>query len=184
LGGSQIGFRARYRLTDRVHLAARVSTPTGNSRGKEAALALDVTPIKAVPLTITIERRVALDDGGRNALGVGLFGGFEREILPRIQVDGYGQAGVVGIRTRDLYADGALRVERAVARVGRARLGVGAGLWGGAQPGVSRFDVGPQVVAHAPIGRLSIRFGAEWRQRATGNARPGSGPVLSLGADF
>jgi hypothetical protein len=184
LGGSQVGMRARYRLLGRVHLVARVSTPTGNDRGKEAALALDVTPLRTLPFTVTIERRLALDSGGRSAFGVGMFGGFDREILPRTRIDGYGQAGVVGVRSRDAYADGALRLERELAVVGQVRIGAGAGLWGGAQPGVSRVDVGPQVVAHAPIGRLSVRIGAEWRQRMAGNARPGSGPVLSLGADF
>jgi hypothetical protein len=184
LGGSQVGIRARYRLGDRVHLAARISAPTANNRGKEAALALDVSPFVSLPLTLMVERRVALDSGGRNAFGVGMFGGLDREVLPRIRLDGYGQVGIVGIRSRDLYADGAVRVERELAVAGRVRIGAGAGLWGGAQPGASRVDVGPQLVVHAPIGALSVRLGAEWRQRTVGDARPGSGPVLSLGADF
>jgi hypothetical protein len=29
-----------------------------------------------------------------------------------------------------------------------------------------------------------LRLGAEWRQRVAGKAKPGSGPALSLGADF
>ena len=115
LGGSQVGIRARYRLGDRVHLAARISAPTANNRGKEAALALDVSPFVSLPLTLMVERRVALDSGGRNAFGVGMFGGLDREVLPRIRLDGYGQVGIVGIRSRDLYADGAVRVERELA---------------------------------------------------------------------
>jgi hypothetical protein len=184
LGGSQIGIRARYRVLGAVHLAARVSTPTGSNHGKEAALALDLTPFGSLPLTVTIERRLALDNGGRDAFGIGIFGGFDREIGPLNRIDGDGQAGVVGLQSRDAYVDGAIRAERELARYGRVRIGAGAGLWGGAQPGASRLDAGPQLVAHAPAGPLSVRIGAEWRQRIAGNARPGSGPVLSLGADF
>jgi hypothetical protein len=184
LGGSQVGIRARYRVLEGVHLAARVSTPTGSIRGKEAALALDLTPFGSLPLTVTIERRLALDSGARSAFGIGVFGGFDRTIGSRTSIDGYGQAGVVGFRSREAYADGAIRAERELARFGIVTIGAGAGLWGGAQPGASRLDAGPQLVAHAPVGPLSVRVGAEWRQRIAGQARPGSGPVLSLGADF
>ncbi|NNM77326.1 hypothetical protein HJG53_10460 [Sphingomonas sp. ID1715] len=184
LGGSQVGLRARYLLRDGVHLAARVSGPMRSSQGKEAAIALDVTPIRSIPITVTFERRVALDAGGRNAFGVGAFGGIDRQIAPSVRLDGYGQAGMVGLHARDLYVDGALRAERDLVALGETRIGAGAGLWGGAQPRVSRLDTGPQIVVHAPLGAVSARIGAEWRQRIAGNARPGSGPVLSLGADF
>lgn len=184
LGGSQVGVRARLRLDDRTHLAARVSGPLRSNKGKEAALALDVMPFRSLPVTVTVERRFSLDGGGRDAFGIGVFGGFERSVGDRIRIDGYGQAGVVGLRSRDIYVDGAVRAERELTKAGAARVGAGAGLWGGAQPGASRLDVGPQIVLHAPLGPIPMRIGAEWRQRVAGKARPGSGPVLSLGADF
>jgi hypothetical protein len=180
LGGSQAGLRARYALSPRVHLAARLSGPLQSRLGKEAAVALDVRPIAAVPVTMTIERRIGLDRGGRDAFAVGAFGGFDRTLTPGLRLDGSGQAGGVGLKRRDAYVDGALRVERTLMAPGRLRLGVGAGVWGGAQPSASRVDVGPQLVAR--VG--GVRVGAEWRQRVAGNARPDSGPVLSLGADF
>ena len=184
LGGSQVGLRARYRLLEGVHIAARLSAPVGSRRGKEAALALDFAPLRSVPITFTIERRLALDKGGRDAFGAGAFGGFDRQVAPRTRIDGYAQAGVVGLRSRDAYVDGAMRMEGELSYLRGIRVGVGAGLWGGAQPGASRLDVGPQLVAHVPLNLVSVRIGAEWRQRIAGDARPGAGPVLSLGADF
>jgi hypothetical protein len=180
LGGSQAGVRVRYAMSDHVHLAARLSGPLQSRLGKEAALALDVRPVASVPITLMVERRIGLDRGGRDAFGIGAFGGFDRELAPRLRLDGYAQAGVVGLKRRDPYVDGALRAERELLRGPGLRVGFGAGAWGGAQPGAARLDVGPQLVA-----RLSgVRLGAEWRQRVAGNAKPGSGPVLSLGADF
>lgn len=185
LGGSQAGIRMRYDLGSGMALAARISGPLRQRRGKEAAIALDWRPAKKLPLTFTLERRAGLDPGGRDAFAAGAFGGFDGASLPLgLRADGYAQAGVVGLKRRDLYADGALRMERTVAETGKVRIGAGAGLWGGAQPGVSRLDVGPQVVAHAPLGPVALRAGFEWRARLAGTARPGSGPALSIGADF
>ena len=74
-------------------------------------------------------------------------------------------------------ADGSATLTRPVWR----QLSAGFGMWGGAQPGLARFDVGP---------RLSNRIGSkmrvhvDYRQRLVGAANPGSGPVLTLGANF
>jgi hypothetical protein len=185
LGGSQAGLRARVRLDRGIHVAARLSTPLGGAPGAEAAIGLDWRPVAALPITLTAERRIGLDRGGRDAFAAGVFGGFDQVPLRAgIKLDGYGQAGVVGLRRRDLYVDGAVRAERRIAALGPASLALGAGMWGGAQRGVSRLDVGPQIVARVPVARGGLRLGAEWRQRVAGDARPGSGPALSLGADF
>jgi hypothetical protein len=185
LGGSQAGARVRYDLGSGLAAAARVSGPIRSRLGKEAAVALDWRPFRQVPVTLTLERRVGLDIGGRDAFAAGIFGGIYDQPLPlRMRLDGYAQAGVVGLRQRDLYIDGAVRAERPLASVGRVRIGVGAGIWGGAQPGVSRLDVGPQLVVRVPVANGGLRIGAEWRERMAGDARPGSGPTLSLGADF
>lgn len=176
LGGSQAGVRARMRLMPGLHLAGRLSGPLRSRFGKEAAVGLDVRPLDSVPVTFMVERRIGLDRGGRDAFGIGAFGGFDRTVSTGLRLDGYAQAGLVGLRRWDGYVDGALRVEQSVIKT----IGVGAGVWGGAQPGAARLDIGPQLVVHT--GRF--RIGAEWRQRVAGDARPGSGPVLSLGADF
>jgi hypothetical protein len=176
LGGSQVGVRARFALAERVHLAARLSGPLQSRLGKEAAIAVDVRPFRAVPVTLTLERRIGLDRGGRDAFSMGAFGGFDRQVARGLRLDGYAQAGIVGLRRRDAYVDGSLRVARDVI----GPVSAGAGLWGGAQPGAARLDVGPQLVLRTG----GLRLGAEWRQRVAGDARPDSGPVLSLGADF
>ena len=185
LGGSQAGLRARYDLRHGLAAAVRISGPLNARLGKEAAVALDGRPLRSVPMTFTIERRAGLDRGGRDAFAAGMFGGFDSlRVADRTLADGYAQAGIVGARRRDLYIDGSLRAERRIGEVGRTRIGIGAGIWGGAQPGVARLDIGPQLVAHVPFATGGLRIGAEWRQRIAGNARPGSGPALSLGADF
>jgi hypothetical protein len=184
LGGSQAGLRLRYELGSGFAAALRVSGPLRTRIGKEAAVALDWRPLRRVPLTVTIERRAGLDRGGRDGFAVGVFGGGEARLPLGFRLDGYGQAGLVGLKRRDPYADGAIRMERTLIGTGRFRIGAGAGAWGGAQPGVSRLDVGPQIVAHVPAAGGGFRLAAEWRFRVTGDARPGSGPALSIGADF
>jgi hypothetical protein len=185
LGGSQAGVRISHDLGSGFAAALRVSGPLRSRSGKEAAVALDWRPVRQVPVTVTIERRAGLDRGGRDAFAASVYGGFDSMAVPGgVRLDGYAQAGLVGLRRRDAYVDGAVRAERPLVSIGGFRLGAGAGLWGGAQPGVSRLDIGPQIVAHAPAGKGAVRIGAEWRQRIAGHARPGSGAAISLGADF
>jgi hypothetical protein len=184
LGGSQAGVRARYDLGSGFAAALRVSGPLRSHHGKEAAVALDWRPMRHAPVTVTIERRAGLDRGGRDAFAVGVSGGGEVSLPFGARGDGYGQAGLVGLKRRDVYIDGAVRIERTLVRSRRFRIAAGAGAWGGAQPGVSRIDVGPQLVAHVPVGKGGLRIGAEWRARVAGDAQPDSGPALSIGADF
>lgn len=184
LGGSQAGLRASLRVSPQLAVAGRLSSPL-RSRGAEAALGVDWRPVRTIPVTLTAERRLRIDGSGRNAFAVGLFGGVDNIPLPAdFRLDGYAQAGVVGARRRDGYIDGAVGVDRPVAELGTAKVAVGGGVWGAAQPGVSRLDVGPQLVARVPAGATTLRFGLDWRQRVSGHARPGSGPSLSVGADF
>ena len=98
--------------------------------------------------------------------------------------EAYGQAGAIARARIDTFADGALRATREVARAGDARLDLGAGAWGAAQRGAARLDLGPSAVATIPLGDDTIRVAVDWRERVAGDARPGSGPALSIGADF
>ncbi len=63
-------------------------------------------------------------------------------------------------------------------------LTLGAGAWGGAQPGTARFDLGPQAALRFPLGEAGFVLAIDWRLRVAGRARPGSGPTLTFGADF
>jgi len=61
------------------------------------------------------------------------------------------------------------------------RISAGFGLWGGAQPGLSRLDVGPRISLQV---RRNVYAHFDWRQRVAGTATPNSGPAVTLAADF
>lgn len=87
---------------------------------------------------------------------------------------------MVGLHDRDMFADGAVRIVLPV----RGRLRIGGGIWGAAQPGVARLDVGPHVALRLPVARTQVWVAADWRVRVAGDAAPGSGPALTLATDF
>jgi hypothetical protein len=61
------------------------------------------------------------------------------------------------------------------------RFSTGFGVWGGVQPGLYRVDVGPRLSMRV---RGNMRVHLDWRQRLAGKAEPGSGPAVTLAADF
>lgn len=185
LGGSQAGLRLSYSIERSLALFGRFSAPIEQSRGKEVALGVALQPIRGLPVQLTAERRTALDRGGRNAFAFGLVGGVDQVRLPAgFRLDAYAQAGVVGVRSRDAYVDGSVRIERPLLAGGPVGLAAGAGVWGGAQPGASRLDAGPQLVVRVPLADRTLRLNLEWRQRVAGDARPASGAALTLATDF
>jgi hypothetical protein len=187
LGGSQTGARFVRALGGRENVAnfgltARVTSPLGGAPGKEAALGFSAKHSKTLPLEVIVERRIGLDRSGRNAFALTAVTGISEKLLGAgWRLSAYGQAGVVGAKSRDKFADGALMIERPI-RTSTFRLG--AGLWGAAQPGVSRLDIGPRIARNIQLGGKSITLAAEWRQRVAGSASPGSGAVFVLGGDF
>ncbi|RED16959.1 hypothetical protein [Parasphingopyxis lamellibrachiae] len=189
LGGSQAGIAARYRVWRgagaEAALAARLSRPIDHGNGAEAAIGIALRPAERIPVELIAERRIGLDDGGRDAWSLGIAGGVYRQPLPLgFELDGYAQAGIVGARRRDFYGDAALVVSRPVPLSERSTLSIGGGVWAGAQPGASRVDIGPEASVRLPAGDGGIRLSLSWRERVAGFAAPGSGPVLALGADF
>lgn len=187
IGGGQAGARILYRLDRDGHLsaAARVSTAIGGARQTEAAVGLDWKPIAALPVHLMAERRIAIDRGGRNAFTLGAAGGVDDvKVAPGWRLDAYGEAGVVGARRRDLYADGAARIARAIDLGGGTSLALGGGAWGAAQPGASRLDLGPSVVLRLPIEHHAVAVALDWRERVLGDAKPGPGVALTVATDF
>lgn len=179
LGGSQAGARLTYNFDRRLALSIRSSSPAGG-RGGEVAGGLRVTPLPGLPLSLTAERRQAIGrlGGGRSAFALFAEGGlYQRPIGWGFNLDAYAQAGVVGARRRDLFADGAFTLTRPLFR----QLSGGFGMWGGVQPGLYRVDAGPRLTYQV---RRNVRVHVDWRQRLAGNAEPGSGPALTLAADF
>jgi hypothetical protein len=184
LGGSQAGVRIAYAV-DRKHrlaLAGRVSSPLGPGL-REAAVGVEWQPTR-LPLRLVAEQRFAIS-GGRGGSGLALVGGVGPTRLPLgFRLDAYGQAGVIRRTTTEAYGDGAVRIAHPLAAIGGVRVDLGAGVWGAAQRGAARLDLGPSLALTVPIDRRSVRLGFDWRARIAGDARPGSGPALTLGADF
>lgn len=188
LGGSQAGARVAWALgpagPTRVALAARLSTPLEDARGAEAAAGVDVHPLPGRPLRISVERRIDLGGAGRDAWSAYAAGGFWKPLGGGLVADGYAQAGVVGARRRDLFADGAIRLGARRELGGGRALTLGGGAWGAAQPRVARLDIGPRAAVSLPVGRTAVTAAAEWRMRVAGDARPGSGLALTVASDF
>lgn len=184
LGASQAGVRITYALgaARRLALSARLSAPL-SGRGKEAAVGLDWQPTRA-PIHVVAEQRLALD-GGRGGPTLSLVGGFgPTPVAAGFRLEGYGQAGVIARDGGEAFADGAVRASHPLRAFGPIKIDIGFGAWGGTQRGASRLDVGPSLGIALPLGRRSIRLTADWRERLAGQARPGSGPALSIGTDF
>jgi len=182
LGGSQVGARAWFDPGPKgLALTARLSSPLASRFGNEASLGFG---LRKGNFGVIVEERFSLDAGGGARPSVTAFGGVsELRLRGKLQLDAYAQAGIVGLRNRVGFADGAVRIEHPV--IGKtAGFSVGAGVWGGAQPGLARLDVGPQLVGRLPVFGGTLRIAGEWRFRVAGRADPGSGPTLSIGGDF
>lgn len=188
LGGSQAGARLAYRITGEdsagLSLVGRYYSPLPEDSGSEAALGLEWQPWARVPVRLGVERRFALGPQGRNAWSAYAAGGFYKMLPGKVELDGYAQGGVVGARRRDLFVDGAVRAGKQLP-VGRNKtLILGGGVWGAAQPGVSRLDIGPRAALRMPVKRATVTAAVEGRMRVAGNAAPGSTAAVTLAADF
>jgi hypothetical protein len=187
IGGGQAGMRLLYRLdaNGALSASARLSGTLGGPAQTEAAVGLDWQPFRKLPVHLMVERRMAIDHGGRNAWTAGAAGGvYAVPLAQGWRLDGYGEAGVVGTRRRDLYVDGAMRAGREIGLGHRRSLTLGPGLWGAAQPGAARLDVGPSAVLRLPVRERSLAVALDWRQRVAGGARPGSGMAFTVASDF
>lgn len=178
LGGSQAGARLTYALTRQVAATFRTSSDLGR-RGFEVAGGVRIRPLVSLPVWVTAERRQRVGQfGGRNAFAIFAETGVYQRPLPwQLNLDAYLQGGVVGLKSRDLFFDGAFAITRPVYK----NFSAGFGAWGGAQPGLYRVDAGPRVSMQV---RKNVRVHFDYRQRLAGNALPGSGPAITLAADF
>lgn len=179
LGASQGGARLLYNVNRLLALSGRLSTEVGR-RGGEAAAGVRIHPFANIPVWITAERRQAIGKygGGRSAFALfaesGVYG---KPVGWHFLLDGYLEGGIVGARSRDLFVDGGLTVTRPLFR----NFSGGFGVWGGAQPHLARLDVGPRLTMRV---RKNVKMHLDWRQKIVGNARPGSGPAVTLAGDF
>jgi hypothetical protein len=174
LGGGQAGLRIAYRLAPRERIAAfaRVTAPLAGT-GREAAVGVEWQP-GAGSFRLLVEQRFGLD-GTPGGTGIGAVAGLDIR-MRHFRIEGYGQAGAIARHRVEPYADGAVRVTRALSPV----FSLGMGAWGGAQRDAQRLDVGPSATLTLGPARVSL----DWRQRIAGRASPGSGLALTLGGDF
>ena len=190
LGGSQAGLRLDYRLwssrTRQLGLYARTSRALDRPFAEEGAIGIAARPIEGLPVTLMAERRQRLGTGGRSGFAFLAAGGIgPKPIAPRVEIEGYAQAGIVTLPGAAGFADGKLAVGYRLTRREKAPdVALGFGLSGGVQPGASRLDFGPELRLRLPVAGGHMRLSAEWRQRIAGAARPASGPAIALVADF
>ncbi|MEQ1499273.1 MAG: hypothetical protein ABL914_11480 [Novosphingobium sp.] len=189
-GGSQAGTVLRYRLSLtsalRPELYLRGSSGLQFPRGEEVAAGFSIRPAPKVPLAVMAEARAT-----RTLSGTRLRPAFAVVTeLPPVKLplglrgEAYVQAGYVGGVDSSAFADGQARLERPLARSGWLEFRVGGGVWGGAQRGANRLDVGPTATLAVPIGPGGARISADYRIRVAGRAAPGNGAVLTLSAGF
>ena len=117
---------------------------------------------------------------GRSAFALFAEGGvYERPLPWGFVLDGY----CTGGRRRSsaaatCFADGGVTVTRPVYK----QFSAGLGVWGAPSPALYRVDAGPRVTMRVRNEHDRVHF--DWRQRLAGNARPGSGPAVTLAGDF
>lgn len=187
LGGSQAGLRLAYGFGDagRVRAYGRATIAVQRPQQREIAFGLAFAPLARLPVDVAIEQRVAAGREGRTALAVMASGGVSEVALPAgFRLDAYAQAGIVGTRRRDGFADGAIVVDRRLGPDETTPLRLGALAAGAVQPGAARVDVGPRLTLRLPQVGEGGRIALDWRQRIAGDARPESGLALTLAADF
>ncbi len=190
-GASQAGGILRYRLAPgsarRPFAYLRATTTLRGPSEQQAALGLGVRPIARIPVSAAAEVRAVDGSGGLKAQPAAFV---VTELAPvalpaHLQAEVYAQAGYVGGAFATAFADGQLRIDRSLAKVGGASARIGAGAWGGAQKGAARLDIGPSATIWLPLSRSSgARLALDWRLRVAGDAEPRSGPALTLSSGF
>ncbi|MFM2371210.1 MAG: hypothetical protein RIS85_932, partial [Pseudomonadota bacterium] len=194
-GGSQTGAVVRFRLGKGdvaepfVYLRSSLAI---NAPGKdrEVALGFGARPFPRVPLRILAEAR--LQDTSTGPARVRPVATVITELpwqaLPLgFRAEIYGQAGYAGGRSRTPFFDAQAVADRPLVGIlpPSADLRVGAGMWAGGQKDAVRLDLGPRVSMRVDLGdQAPTRLALDWRLRMAGNARPGSGPALTLASSF
>lgn len=190
-GASQAGTVLRYRLATRddrrTTAYLRVTSSLGQMRETSAALGVSARPLPRLPIVAALEARITDQAGRRRVQPVAMA---VTEIAPfalplNMRGEAYAQAGYVGGDFATPFADGQLRLDRSLLGYGAIEARFGVGLWGGAQKGAGRLDVGPSAGISMPLGRgMFGRLALDWRFRVLGNAEPRSGPAVTLSAGF
>jgi hypothetical protein len=184
LGGSQIGLRLNHtvlRLNDiSIGGTVRASAPLGAVVGKEVSAGLTINPGRLPGLRLFLERRIPIDDGGRPAWSALASYGHETTIgQVNLKARIYAEAGAVQSRQTNPFAYARLELAKPVSK----HLEIGVETVADAQRDAYRLDIGP-VIALREFSDPNIVISAAWRLRASGNARPKSGPAITVSTSF
>ena len=194
-GASQAGGVIRFALAPASPHAPqaylRVSRAIGGFDESELAAGLSARPFANLPLRLLGEARVQRGAGvTRVRPAASLVSEFPPLRLPLgIAGEAYAQVGyaaapIGGRRGATPFFDVQAIADRKLASVGPAELRLGGGVWSGGQKGVARLDLGPRASLRLATGPATSRLALDWRFRVAGNARPASGPTLTLSAGF
>jgi len=189
-GASQAGGVLRYRLRPgsgpdpAAYL--RVTGALQQSDDREAALGLALRPLKRVPVAVLGEGRMR-ERAGRAAVRPAVLAVTELAPLDLphgLKAELYAQAGYVGGRDATAFADGQVRLTGPVAAFNLGTVRAGGGVWGGAQQGAARLDLGPSAQVDLALAGTPVRLAVDYRVRLAGDAQPGSGVALTLSTGF
>jgi hypothetical protein len=190
-GGSQIGAVLRYQLAPqnahRPMVYLRGSSSMGAIRESEVAAGIGARPIAGFPLVVAGEAR-AFRSGGDTSFRPAAIAYTELQPIELpwdLLGDAYFQGGYVGGKFKTLFADGQVRIDHKLMNIGPGgEVRVGAGIWGGAQKGAKRLDIGPGATARLKLAGRPSRVSMDYRFRVAGDASPGSGPALTVSTGF
>jgi hypothetical protein len=189
-GRSQAGTVARYdlipgsRFQPRAYIRATRSLE-GPQEG-ELAAGLSGRPIPSLPVMLAGEVRYYRTSAHQEFRpSVYAATQFQPQRLPMdFRAETYFQGGYVGGQFATPFIDGQVRVDRNLFQFGDVELRGGGGIWGGAQKGAQRLDVGPGMSVYFGNGTVHSRLSLDYRFRVAGDAAPASGPALTLSAGF
>ncbi len=202
-GASQLAANLQWRARPssshdpRIYARAYHALVTGGE--SEIAVGGSALPIGHVPVRLYGElratRRPGLSEAGissRTDLRPTAFAA--TEIPPQglplgFSLEAYGAGGYVGGKDSTYFADGQLLATRELGRIGNPGsssgvVSLGAGVWGGAQEGAQRVDIGPTVRFDLNIGDVPARVSVDYREQIAGDAEPDSGVAATVSTRF
>ncbi len=189
-GRSQAGAVLRYELAPanarRPQAYLRATTALEGFRERELAVGTSARPFASIPLRLHAEARVS-DRPGNSEVRPAAFAVTELPSLALpsdLRAQAYVQAGYVGGEFSTGFVDGQARIDHSLVGNEDFDLRAGAAVWGGTQKDAGRLDVGPSAALTFRLGDTRGRLAADYRFRVAGDARPASGPALTLSAGF
>lgn len=168
----------------------RFSRALAGARETDLAAGLQARPVRALPLWLHAEVRATRVNGETDYRPAAFATTqLQRQLLNGVEIRGYGQAGYVGGDFATAFADAQIVADRKLSSfdfgtTSNAEIRLGAGVWGGAQEGAQRIDIGPTANLVVLVAQAPVRLSLDYRIRAAGDAAPNSGVAMTLSTGF